>query len=720
MDVTSLENEIFLKLETLCSSPGYLHAIAYFCFRDNVIKYTDTMTAENLLHQFSKQRLCRTEISTLIGLACKSALDVSQPTASALQTYVDETEKLLAELHNSMLAPVTEMFAKDLAEAAGHNPFESGSVLRESIFYGAEGAYSFQYRDISSVKYRNDDEWFINNKGFSVDQANFLISAIESLQEEKLSETIQKLSKLSPDEWTVLPCFTFTPEEISERSNINIETTKSFIEAFTLPTDQIKSFKAIDDFNAHNAFPIIKISEGAYISFQSYSLSEAIYETPFFWLNHDKDYANTARKHRGDFTENFSADRLKLVFGESNVYTNIDIYKNKTVFGEIDVLIVFADRAIILQAKSKKLTIAARKGNDNLLRDDFKKAIQDANDQAFLCAELLLDTEYQLRDINKNDVPIPREFKEIYPICVISEHYPALSFQARQFLSYKSTKEIKAPMVMDVFLLDVMTELLQSPLYFLSYINKRAQYGEKVLSNHELVILALHLKQNLWIEKDVSMMYVDDDVSSDLDIAMLSRRNGAPGEKTPDGILKKYKGTAFDNIISDIEDLKISDSLDLGFLLLELSGETIEKINDSISELQKLFNSDGKHHDITFGLTEHFTGITIHCNNLPLEEAKKKLITLCTMRKYKEKANSWFGICINPANARIRFGFSITEDWAQSDELDKITRNLKKPQHLKNNQAINFKTVFSRGKKIGRNEICDCGSGKKYKHCHGS
>lgn len=138
---------------------------------------------------------------------------------------------------------------------------------------------------------------------------------------------------------------------------------------------------------------------------------------------------------------------------------------------------MFADRAIILQAKSKKLTIAARKGNDNLLRDDFKKAIQDANDQAFLCAELLLDTEYKLRDINKNDVSIPREFKEIYPICVISEHYPALSFQARQFLSYKSTKEIKAPMVMDVFLLDVMTELLQSPLYFLSYINKRAQYG---------------------------------------------------------------------------------------------------------------------------------------------------------------------------------------------------------------------------------------------------
>jgi len=717
MDVKSLENDIFLKLEKLCSSPGYLHAIAYFCFRDNVIKYTDVMTAENLLQQFSKQRLCRTEISTLIGLACKNPLNISQPLATTLQAYVNETEKLLIELHNSMLSPVTEMFTKDVTDAPPQNPFASGSVLRESIFYGAEGAYSFQYRDLSSVKYGNDDDWFVNNKGFSVKQANTLIAAIENLQEEKLSETVQNFITISPDERTVLPCFTFTPEEISKKSNLDIKITKSFIEAFTLPTDQIKSFNAIDDFNAHNAFPIIKISKETYISFQNYSLSEAIYETPFFWLNNDKNYTDTARKNRGDFTEGFSADRLKLVFGASNVYTNIDIYKNKKTYGEIDVLVVFADRAIILQAKSKKLTIAARKGNDNLLRDDFKKAIQDANDQAFLCAELLLNPEYNLRDINKNDISIPREFKEIYPVCVISEHYPALSFQARQFLSHKTTKEIKPPMVMDIFLLDVMTELLPSPLYFLSYINKRASYGEKVLSNHELIILALHLKQNLWMENDVSMMYVDDDISSDLDIAMLSRRNGAPGEKTPEGILTKYKGTAFANIIADIENLKIPDSLDLGFLLLELSGETIEQINHSISELQRLFRLDGKHHDIALGLTEHSTGITIHCNNLPLEEARKKLIVLCTMRKHKQKADSWFGICINPQNARIKFGYSITEDWAPSDELDKITTNLRKPQHLKKNQAINFNTIVTRDKKIGRNEICDCGSGKKFKKC---
>jgi len=36
-----------------------------------------------------------------------------------------------------------------------------------------------------------------------------------------------------------------------------------------------------------------------------------------------------------------------------------------------------------------------------------------------------------------------------------------------------------------------------------------------------------------------------------------------------------------------------------------------------------------------------------------------------------------------------------------------------------NNQADGPKTVVREGRKVGRNEPCPCGSGKKYKQCHG-
>ena len=78
-------------------------------------------------------------------------------------------------------------------------------------------------------------------------------------------------------------------------------------------------------------------------------------------------------RNRGDFTEAFTADRLTRVFGFDRVFQNVQICKSKgETLGEIDTLVLFGDRAIVLQAKSKKLTLGARKGNDRLLQVDFK------------------------------------------------------------------------------------------------------------------------------------------------------------------------------------------------------------------------------------------------------------------------------------------------------------------------------------------------------------
>ena len=62
--------------------------------------------------------------------------------------------------------------------------------------------------------------------------------------------------------------------------------------------------------------------------------------------------------NRGNFTEDFSVSRLKSVFGNNRVFQGVNILEKKGVIaGEIDVLVLFANRAIVLQAKSKKLTL---------------------------------------------------------------------------------------------------------------------------------------------------------------------------------------------------------------------------------------------------------------------------------------------------------------------------------------------------------------------------
>jgi len=94
------EQDIFDDLAKLCSSPGYVHAIAYLCLRDTMVAYADEMKAKDLQHLFSMTRLVRTEISTLIGLLIKGEIDYTSPAPSVVQEYIKRTEALLEEMHH--------------------------------------------------------------------------------------------------------------------------------------------------------------------------------------------------------------------------------------------------------------------------------------------------------------------------------------------------------------------------------------------------------------------------------------------------------------------------------------------------------------------------------------------------------------------------------------------------------------------------------------------
>jgi hypothetical protein len=148
------------------------------------------------------------------------------------------------------------------------------------------------------------------------------------------------------------------------------------------------------------------------------------------------------------------------------MYSKIYIVNsNNETLGEIDVLVSFSDSVIIYQAKSKKLTIEARKGNGNAIQKDFKGAIQDAYDQGVSCAQFILSGA-SLADQNFNQFNLGSSVSRCYIVPIISEHYPSLSFQVRQYLNTTITNEIYPPFTMDVFLLDVLTEFLNTPLYF--------------------------------------------------------------------------------------------------------------------------------------------------------------------------------------------------------------------------------------------------------------
>lgn len=708
------EQEIFDELATLCISPGFAHAVAYLCSRDNVIRYSGEMKAADLQHLSSMERLSRTEMSTLIGLMTKTPFSLALPDPKTLQHYIGRADALLSEMHQAMIQDVYRPHEWSKLAKEASSPFENGAAMREAIFYGSESAYSFQYRDLSARKYAADDAWLVRNKGFTINEARDVVRSIGELHNNKLLACQSAFHRLPPEEWTLLPAYTYTLQEIADHCNVALIAVEHVLRAFTLPPGEVnEGFRTLHDFNLTNAFPLLRAEPDNFILFQPYSLLEALYESPFYWMAADKAYMPTAMANRGQFTEEFAEDRLELVFGKDHVWTNVDIVDTKSKkVGEIDVLVVFADRAIVLQAKSKRLTLEARKGNDLQLKDDFKKSVQDSYDQGYSCASLLTDTRYRLVVRGGEEISIPRTYREIYILCVVSDHYPALTFQAKQFLRYNKSDVIQPPFVLDVFALDAITEMLQTPLRFLSYVNRRAGYHDRLLSVDELTILSYHLKKNLWVSNKYDMLVLESGIAADVDVAMAVRRDGVTGQHTPDGILTRTAGTPFGRLIEGLEANGDPGTLDLGFLLLMLGETSIVAINEGLPRLADLARRDRKTHDLTFLLGVADSGLTIHCTADDEDIAGPALRQHSAVRKYAGKATSWYGLCLHPDSMRIRFGLVLAYPWMLDPSMDEAARSLAKAKTL-----VSTMRELRRKSKVGRNDPCPCGSGRKYKKC---
>lgn len=703
------EPEILAELKAICSEPGFANAVAMACMRDDLILYENEVTAEAMRPMYAKSRLVRTEVATLLGYMVQAG-DVPfehpqrQPTA-----MLEEAEALLVELHRRLNS---RWFVDLPALKAGQTlPPMAGDAMREPIFYGGEAAFSFQYLDFAVLKYREDNDWLHANCGFGIEDAVAVAKAIH----ERIMDGIEALRRLWQDGETglFLPIdpYRFTATEIATRSGQAIDVVEKVLDAFALPEGPSNlAFQALGDFNEVNARPLIR-HQGRYCSFKDYSLQEAIYESPFYWMGKDKKYLPTANANRGNFAEAFAYDRLVAVFGRERVWRNVNLYRAKGErVGEIDVLVTLGGRAIVVQCKSKRLTLEARKGNDLALTKDFHGAFQHAYDQAQLCAEALVDPAVRLVTEDGETVVLDHPVTRTLPLCLVADSYPALAMQVDQFLKRRDVPNVLPALFADIFTLDAMAEMLDRPLYFLNYLELRARFGEKLTFSHEMTALSYHIKYNLWLSDKYDSVMLDDDFAADLEIAMLARRTGIPGAKTPKGILTAMEGTKFDALIRRVEEGDDPGLVDLGMLLLQVSGDAAKAISEYMESIVARTLADGQLHDVSLAFPP--AGITVHCSYSPRAEAARRLETHCTLRKYDTRAEAWHGLWLDPSDGLPRFGIKIEYPWEVDPQIGKAVLGLRSASPKGFGPCPRQPSS-----KVGRNDPCPCGSGQKYKKC---
>lgn len=710
------EAEILDELESICTSSGYVHSLCFIIWTENFISFNDKLTSENFSKMYSNDHILRSEISLLARLMASSKIDYTLPSPQKIQSYIDDSEKLLKELHMTLIMPWTEIAKKLLETGENISTLEIGPQSREPIFYSGESAYLFQYKAFSLDRYSNDVNWLNKNIGFSPKDAMNVYDKIHEIQLKTFKKLHDEVTLESIDSLTLISAFKFSIIQIAIETGISENIVRSIVQKFSYSNLPIKQkYRQIGAWNELSTFPIIPINSDEFLLLQSYCLAESAYESPFYWMQNDRSYRNIASDHRGQFTETFSANRLVSVFGAANVWRNITILDNRNeTVGEIDVLIIYVDRAIILQAKSKRLTEAARKGNEQALKTDIEKAICDAYTQGFQCGNFLIDKKYKFKDGNGIEISFTQNYSEIFLMCVVSDYFPGLPFLIDKFIKPIDHPVIRAPYVIDIFLLDVLCELLENPLYFFSFLNRRHKYSKKIHASSEIAILAFHLGHNLWFDDGMDFINLGEDFSANIDVAMYARRDNLPAQRTPDGILTKFRNSIFGNVLDQIAKLETPGALDLGYVLLEANEETANNFSDAAMHIFSQTQITRRIHDFTIMFQD--SGITVHCGFSGDDKALERLRTHCEMAKYRAKAEKWYGIFLSPYEVgKVIFAIGCQSEWIEDPVMDIAVQKLTTKPAVK---SIRVALDSERQRrKISVNQPCPCGSGKKFKKC---
>ena len=712
------DTEILADLEQLCGEPGFIYSLCLMVGR------CLWMSADEVADINWSERPNQEELSLLFGLLVKHPITLDEaPSEEAILGQTQRATDLLNELHLSLtllMLPSNnrESEVQDKLDNILQNyedRMNSGEGMVEPIFYGGEGAYDFQYLEMAAKKYAADEQWIQENVGANIGAFVEIVKDLEMLTLERL-RTIGHGIALHEECMAVLSAMTFGLEDLPSTSRKSLE---HFLTAFSFVPGAInREFNTVGAYNAVHSHPVMALGAGKYCIPIFPNLPKAIYESPYYWMNEDERYRDIADSNRGDATECATHDLLVPIFGRNRVFRGVKVRKGKADITDIDVLAVSGNKAVIVQCKSKRLTIDARRGDGKALRNDFTKAVQGAYDQAITAGRAVVDGGYGLSDADGVKITLPNEIDEVTILCITGDHYPAVITQARRYL--KKQEGEPHPILLSIFDLDLVSYYLKDRFEFLYYLRQRAAHAIHFVADAEMSLLGFHLRHKLFPDESYNNTVVDPGYGQLVDANFLASRGNWPKSEASNRLFHTWKNEVFDELVEDIK-LAANEgpgqisAEDLLFFMYDLAGNGADNLVRAVEELKRQTLLDGDEHSVRVPMSRYKRGVTFVSFPRPtsatqLQMLERKLEAISLAHKYRSQANEWM-ILASLAESPVRFDIFgyIKGPWQKDPEMDRWVEKQLGP-------GI---PVRPDGQRPGRNESCLCGSGRKFKNCHG-
>lgn len=756
----SREN-VLKEIKELVKKDGFFYALCMILTEDFVVN------AESLQDLNIADRVSDNEAFLLLWFLIQDKINFSIPTDQiAFVEIKKKIYELLKELHDSFRIPFmtriderlengfqTENYATDKKKF-----FWSWEMMIEPIFYSGSWVYDFQYLDYLEAKYKYDEKWLIDNKGFNIKDSIEIVTKIKELLHAKkekinfksLKETpeslINDIQKKYPKEDVKKGIEDMIPileiDQYMELALTKIDITKcksgedfrerlwmSFyellIDLLVIRKSELSEFKNIDiffdnfsielwewlnthftdiwKFNILSSQPVIKLDEDRYFFPIIFKLFEAVYESPYYWMTQDKKYKNKLSNNRGNTGEEITYNFLSQVFWLENTFQWVTIKKWKKDVTDIDILCVLWSKALCIQVKSKKLTELSRIWDTEQIQTDFKWAIQDAYNQWLVSRKAIMDRDTKFIGKDGNEVILSEQINEVYIMWVTTENYPALTHQANILLE----KDADSPNAIfsTIFDLELMVHYLKDPYDFLYYIRQRTDLMDYFIAEEEMVFLGYHLDSKLWKLPDVDFCPIDNSFGALIDRNYYPYKLWLPVSDRWDAIKNKWKNEKFDRLFSELKSIKEEHVVDIIFSILDLSWDARDGLMDMILRVKSMKSEDGKDHNFSLPWC-NISFVSWWSDNL--DELTKAIIVISERRKYKDKSDIWIWLwSLKDSWNIIDTVFYHKEKWKEDSKLDKAFKD-NTPWTMIDRQTW---------RKLTRKSPCVCGSWKRFKRC---
>ncbi len=509
--------------------------------------------------------------------------------------------------------------------------------------------------------------------------------------------------------------FLFTPRQVAERVGIDVAVVKHFLESISISfSEESQKYDVPTDEDISLVRPSIRVEDGLFFIPCLRSLKYR--HRDFFEAQLEQHRIGNTRvwhkykDRRHDYALEIVGNSLKKIFRNVKVYVNLH-YQHDGKDGETDVLVQYDDKILLCEIKAGGWSDGSKAGKLIKIEKDLKGLVAEAFDQATKASEYILNTKaahFTDESKRKTVFQIQKVPNEIFCICITLEHLMALAANLNNAKGLNLFKTDRLPLCVNLLEFELLCDYLGSPSIFFHYLKQRlrAQAESIYHAYDEISFLSLYLKNGsffTWEEgKKPSFILISPTWIQEFD-DYYNFGGQAPKLALP----KEVRA-----IVDEFESLNNYGHSSILSGLLNLGQNQITGLMKKIKILNQQTEADKAHHSFSFFSKEPddcgITFISKYGHQQELEDIEAH----CYLKKYQMKASAWIGLLKDVTDKRwtINQMVLLNFPWTQDTKMDEAVKTF---------QDNNFERKTKSIKKIGRNDLCPCGSTLKYEKCHG-